>query len=85
MLLLSNQSSLSMNDNDAYIVQCTRENFEDAKYLLQVFCRILEVDARAFSFRTCALDSMMKRRLDEIGAGFWPVLQGVTVSKQGKG
>ncbi len=60
-----------MNDNDAYIVQCNCENFDDAQYLVKVFCRILAVDTKNFSIKTCALDSTIKKRLDEIGASFW--------------
>ena len=59
------------NDNDAYVVQCTKDNFDDAKYLVQVFCHILEIDDGAYSIRTNALDGTMKRKLDEMGASFW--------------
>ncbi len=61
-----------MNDNDTYIVQCTRDNFEDARYLVQVFCRVLDIDHKKLSIKTCALDGIMKQRLDDIGASFWP-------------
>ena len=60
-----------MNDNSAYIVQCTRENFDDAKYLMQIFCQIIDIDAAACCIRILSLDATMKRRLDEIGASFW--------------
>ena len=60
-----------MNDNGAYIVQCTRNNFEDAKYLVQVFCRVIEIDPQNYCIKASSLDSLMKKRLDEIGASFW--------------
>lgn len=60
-----------MNDNIAYIVQCTRDNFEDAKYALKMFCRVVEVDEENCCIRTISLDSTMKKRLDSLGASFW--------------
>ena len=60
-----------MNDNSAYIVKCTRENFEDAKYLVQVFCQVLEIDHQNYCIKTFSLDGIMKRRLNDIGASFW--------------
>ena len=59
------------NDNNHYIVQCTRDNFEDVKYLVQMFCQILDVDGANFCLRTFSLDGTMKQRLDEAGASFW--------------
>lgn len=76
-----------MNDNQSfYVVQCTRDNFEDAKYLVQVFCRVLDVDSRTYCIRTCALDGIMKQRLEGIGASFWqePGYE-VTKSAMGRG
>lgn len=62
-----------MNDNtNVYIVQCTQTNFDDAKYLLQVFCQILEMDTLNYCIKTFALDGTMKQRLTEIGVSFWP-------------
>ncbi len=60
-----------MNDNNAYIVQCTRENYDEAKYLIQMFCRILAVDDKTYCIKTFSLDSTLKQRLDEMGASFW--------------
>jgi len=60
-----------MNDNNAYIVQCTRNNFDDAKYLVQMFCRVIEIDHKNYCIKTLSLDGLMKKRLDEIGASFW--------------
>lgn len=70
-----NRNFSVMNDNDTYIVQCNRDNFEDAHYLVQVFCRVLDIDYKKFSIKTCALDGIMKQRLDELGASFWPESQ----------
>ena len=60
-----------MNDNNAYIVQCTRDNFDDVKYLVQVFGLVLDVDYKTYCIKTFSLDGLMKQRLDEIGASFW--------------
>jgi hypothetical protein len=61
-----------MNDNNAYIVQCTQANFDDARYLVQMFCRVIDIDHKGYCIKTFSLDSTIKRRLDEIGASFWP-------------
>jgi hypothetical protein len=61
-----------MNDNNAYIVQCSQANFEDVKYLVQMFCRVIDIDHRNCCIKTFSLDSTIKKRLDEIGASFWP-------------
>ncbi len=76
-----------MNDNiNCYIVQCTRDNFDEAKYLTQLFCKILEVDLKSYCIKTTALDSTMKRRLDELGASFWEEPDyAVTKSVMGRG
>ncbi len=60
-----------MNDNNAYIVQCTHQNFEDAKYLINLFCKIIAVDSKNYCIKTFSLDSTIKKRLGEIGASFW--------------
>jgi hypothetical protein len=60
-----------MNDNDAYIVQCTQANFDDARYLVQMFCRVIDIDHKNYYIKTVSLDSTIKKRLDEIGASFW--------------
>ncbi|MCE9508375.1 MAG: hypothetical protein K8R48_08730 [Alphaproteobacteria bacterium] len=60
-----------MNDNNAYIVQCTQANFDDARYLVQMFCRVIDIDHKNYHIKTFSLDSTIKRRLDEIGASFW--------------
>lgn len=60
-----------MNDNNLYVVQCTQENFEDAKYLVQVFCQIVDIDTSNYCLRTFSLDGTMKQKLDQIGASFW--------------
>jgi hypothetical protein len=60
-----------MNDNNTYIVQCTKDNFDDARYLVQIFCRVIETDTQNYCIKTFSLDSTMKKRLDEIGASFW--------------
>lgn len=75
-----------MNDNNSYIVQCTRDNFDDAKYLVQMFCRVIDVDSQNYCIKTLSLDGIMKRRLDEIGASFWQEPDyAVTKSVMGKG
>ena len=61
-----------MNDNNAYIVQCNQANFDDARYLVQMFCRVIDIDHKNYNIKTFSLDSTIKRRLDEIGASFWP-------------
>jgi hypothetical protein len=59
-----------MNDNNIYIVQCTRDN----------------IDPRSYCIKTFSLDSTMKRRLDEIGASFWEEpAHTITKSAVGKG
>lgn len=60
-----------MNDNSAYIVQCNQDNFDDVRYLLQMFCQVIHVDSRNYCIRIFALDGTLKRRLDDIGASFW--------------
>jgi len=61
-----------MSPHSAYIIQCAQDNFEEAKCVVQMFCKILDIDEQNFSIKTPPLDSTMKRRLDEIGASFWP-------------
>ena len=61
-----------MNDNDVYVVQCTRDIFEDVRCMIQIFSRVIDIDAAACSIRAGSLDGAMKRRLDEAGAHFWP-------------
>ena len=61
----------TMNDNNAYIVQCTQDNFEDAKCMVQMYCRIINIDVKNYCIKTFSLDSLMKRRLDDIGVSFW--------------
>lgn len=76
---------MTMNDNNAYIVQCTKDNFDDAKYLVQMYCRIINIDVQNFCIKTFSLDGMMKQRLDEIGASFWQEPDyAVTKSIQGR-
>jgi len=68
-----------MNDNDVYVVQCTRESFEDVCCMVQIFCRVLDIDSRACCIRATSVDGTMKRRLDEVGASFWPESLSATV------
>lgn len=76
----------TMNDNNVYIVQCTRDNFEDAKYLMQLFCHVLDMDLQNYCIKTVSLDGTMKKRLDEIGASFWQEPEyAVTKSVMGRG
>ena len=60
-----------MNENNTYIVQCTGDNFDDVRHMVQLFSSIIDVDNNNFSIRTFSLDSIMKQRLTEIGVGFW--------------
>ena len=56
---------------ETYVVQCNCQNFDDAKYLVQLFANIIDVDNSNYSIKTFSLDSIMKQRLTEIGASFW--------------
>lgn len=60
-----------MNDNTAYIVKCSKENFEDVHCMVQMFGRVIDVDAMNCCIKTFTLDSTMKQRLGDIGASFW--------------
>lgn len=60
-----------MTPQDLYVVQCEQDNFEDAKCLLQMFCRIVSVDERNHRLTTYALEGMLKQRLVDLGASFW--------------
>jgi hypothetical protein len=60
-----------MNDNNAYIVQCNASNFEEARYIIQVFCRVLAIDEQKFCLKAGSLDSTIKQQLGDIGASFW--------------
>jgi hypothetical protein len=61
-----------MNDNDIYIVQCTKDNFEDVQCTVQMFARVIDMDREGYCIKTFSLDSMTKRRLCDMGASFWP-------------
>jgi hypothetical protein len=60
-----------MNADDTYIVQCNEENFEEARYHLQMFAHVVDIDSANCCIRTYSLDSTIKRRLGDIGASFW--------------
>ena len=60
-----------MNDTRAYMVQCNRDNFDDAKYLMQIFANVLDIDSEKYTIKVVSLDSIMKQKLSNIGAGFW--------------
>ncbi|MFH1157748.1 MAG: hypothetical protein V1721_02520 [Pseudomonadota bacterium] len=72
-----------MNDNNAYIVQCTRENFDEVTCLVRIFGQILDIDQTNYCIKTFSLDGSMKKRIDEVGASFWqepdyPIAKSVT-------
>ncbi len=59
------------NDNNIYIVQCTKENFEDVQCMVSMFAHVLDADPVKCCIKTFTLDSTMKKRLGDAGASFW--------------
>ena len=70
-----------MNDTNSYIVQCNRDNFDDVRYLMQIFANILDIDSEKYTIKVLSLDSIMKQKLSNIGAGFWEETE-VSISRE---
>ena len=62
---------MNSNDNNVYVVQCTKDNLEDVHCMLKMFVRVLDVDFAKCSIKTLSIDSPLKRRLSDAGASFW--------------
>ena len=62
---------MNSNDNDVYVVQCTKDNLEDIHCMLKMAVRVLHVDTASCCIKTFSIDSIMKRRLADAGASFW--------------
>ena len=61
----------SNDNNNVYVVQCTKENLEDVHCMLKMSARVLGVDSASCCIKTLSIDSTTKRRLDDAGASFW--------------
>lgn len=62
---------MNSNDNDIYVVKCTKDNLEDVHCMLKMSARVLHVDTANCCIKTFSIDSIMKRRLTDAGASFW--------------
>lgn len=63
---------MNINDNNLYVVKCSKENFDDVHCMVTMFTRVVSVDAATCCIKTSALDSTLKKRLSDTGASFWP-------------
>jgi|GEM_PF-5075802 len=55
----------------AYIVQCSRDNFETIQNLLKIFTTIIEVDTDNLTIKAGDIDSILKEKIADFGASFW--------------
>ena len=62
---------MNSNDNNVYVVQCTKDNLDDVHCMLKMSARILDIDSVTCSIKTRSIDSMTKKRLCDAGASFW--------------
>lgn len=62
---------MNSNDNNVYVVKCTKDNLEDVHCMLKMSARVLHVDAATCCIKTFSIDSTVKRRLTDAGASFW--------------
>ncbi len=62
---------MNSNDNQLYVVQCTKENLEDVHCMLVMSSRVLDVDFVNHCIKTPSIDNLTKRRLSDAGASFW--------------
>ena len=62
---------MNSNDNDVYVVKCTKDNLEDVHCMLKMSARVLHVDTASCCIKTFSIDSTVKRRLTDAGASFW--------------
>jgi hypothetical protein len=59
------------NENNVYIVQCTKDNFDDVQYMVKMFVQVVDIDPVKYCIKTISLDSIIKKRLCDAGASFW--------------
>ena len=59
------------NNNNYYVVQCTRDNLEDVHCMLKMSVHVLDVDFKSNCIKTFSIDSTTKKRLCDAGASFW--------------
>jgi hypothetical protein len=63
---------MNSNDNNVYVVQCTKDSLEDVHCMLKMSARVIGVDSASYCIKTLSIDSTTKRRLTDVGASFWP-------------
>ncbi len=64
-------TKMNSNDNQLYVVQCTKDNLEDVHCMLVMSSRVVDVDFVNHCIKTPSLDNLTKRRLSDAGASFW--------------
>ena len=62
---------MSSNDNNVYVVKCTKDSLEDVHCMLKMSARVITVDTASCCIKTFSIDSTTKRRLTDVGASFW--------------
>jgi hypothetical protein len=62
---------MNSNDNDVYVVKCTKDNLDDVHCMLKMTAHVLHVDTASCCIKTFSIDSTVKRRLTDAGASFW--------------
>lgn len=60
-----------MNGQNVYLIQCTAENFEEAKCLARMYCHVVDLDEAACVIKTTSIDRNTMQRLDDLGVRFW--------------
>lgn len=60
-----------MNGQNVYLIQCTAENFEEAKCLAQMYCHVVDLDDTSYLIKTTSIDRNTMQRLDDLGVRFW--------------
>jgi len=62
---------MNSNDNNVYVVQCTKDNLEDVHCMLKMSAHVIEMNTASCCIKTFSIDSTTKRRLTDAGASFW--------------
>lgn len=62
---------MNSNDNSVYVVQCTKDNLEDVRCILMMSVHVLDTDFENNRLKTFTIDSLTKKRLQDVGVSFW--------------
>lgn len=68
---MSELQMMNTNDNNPYVVKCSKDIFEDVLCMVKMSGRVIDADPAAGRIKTFSLDSCLKKRLADTGASFW--------------